>query len=170
MEARICTNPTCRTILPYYDCSLCGTRTELLPHVSLALIGVNGTAHLSHDPSAGYKITVKTLTSIQHLSIPMNTILHTTQPRLPNLDPASGLEIMDTLKSAARLIQTKNSGHWPGWILYLLEALQGHTDQVTFQGVLRELRHDLEQAIVEDDVPPEVRTWTGNLPRPSGGK
>lgn len=150
MNARICTNPTCRMILPYHKCHLCGTATEPLPHVSLAMIGIDGTAHLDHTPDTGYSIAVHTASGASHLNIPLNDLLRPAQLRLPNVDPASGLAIMDALSAAAALIRTKHTAHWTGWIIYLLEVLQNHADQTTFQEMLRTLQESLSQAIVKD--------------------
>lgn len=150
MDVRICSNPACRTIQPYDKCGNCGTATTPLPRLSLAPVGVNGTAHLIHNPSEGYAIMICAPSHNSVLSIPIHDLVQHAQPQLPHINPISGLHIMDTLSVAANLMRSRNTGQWSGWILYLLEVLQGHTDPAAFQEFLKDVRGDLNVAIVED--------------------
>lgn len=143
MDARICTNPKCRTVMPAFTCSLCDTPTEPLPRISLALIGVDATARLIHTSDEGFFILVAAPSGHHSVAISLTDLLRSAQPHLPRINEVSGLMIMDSLKTAALFIKTKNAGHWSGWFLYLLDLLQDHTDTVTFQEVLKDLQHDL---------------------------
>lgn len=156
MDARICPNPACRTIQPGHECGLCKKRTSPLPKISLAPIGIDGTAHLVHRCAHGYAVQITTQSTLHRVAIPLSNLLQSAQPHLSLVNEAGGLMIMDTLKSAARLIRSKNTGHWAGWILYLLEALQDRADATAFQEVLTDLSHDLDNMIVEDDIPPRL--------------
>lgn len=156
MNARICTNPKCRTILPNYTCSRCNTPTEPLPRISLALIGLDATARLVHTPDKGFFIHIAAPSGPRNVPITLTDLLHSAQPLLPHTNEVTGLMIMDSLKTAALFIRTKNAGHWSGWVLYLLDLLQDHTDTVTFQEVLKDLQQDIVTNILEDPVPPET--------------
>lgn len=155
MDARICTNPKCRTILPYHTCSLCDTPTEPLPRISLGLIGIDGAARLIHTPDSGYSILITTSSGHHAVNVSTSDILHSAQAHLPHLNPTTGLMIMDSLKDAATLIRTKNTGHWSGWVLYLLDLLQDRTDTATFQAFLKDVQQDLTTNILKDLDPPE---------------
>lgn len=156
MDARICTNPQCRTILPFRTCSLCLSSTEPLPRISLGLIGVDGAARLVHTPDKGYSILVTVPSGDHTVRVSLPDLLHRAQAHLPHINTTSGLMIMDSLRTAAHFIRTKNTGHWTGWVLYLLDLLQDHTDTVSFQAVLKDLQHDITTNILEDPVPPEA--------------
>jgi len=156
MNARICTNPRCRSIIPAFTCGLCNTPTEPLPRISLALIGLDATARLIHTHDHGYFILITAPSGRYNVSISVTDILHSAQPLLPHLNEVTGLMIMDSLKTAALFIRTKNAGHWSGWCNYLLDLLQDHTDTVTFREVLQDLQQDIATNIVEDPVPPEA--------------
>ena len=155
MDARICTNPQCRTVLPYNTCSLCQTATEPLPLLSLGKIGIDGHARLIHTPQSAYSIQL-TLPSGHHtVNVSLRDLLHTAQAHLPHVEAVTGLMIMGSLDNAATFIRTKNTAHWPGWILYLLEALQDHANKDAFREVLNTLLQDLNPYAHDPDVPPE---------------
>lgn len=156
MDARICTNPACRTIQPGHRCGLCNTATRSLPQVSLSLIGVEGAARLTHTPGHAYSIILDTPSGPHAVDILMSDLLQASQAHLPLVNEASGLAIMDGLRNAAALVRTKNTGHWAGWIRYFLDLLQGHTDRASFQEVLRDIQQAVDAAILEDLDPPEA--------------
>lgn len=157
MDAQICTNPQCRAILPYHICTLCQAPMEPLPGLSLAPIGIDGAARLVHSRTTGYSVLVSVPTGHYPVHVSLRDILNRAQPSLPFLNAVTGLMIMDSLKTAANLIRSKNTGHWTGWILYLLELLQDHTDTTAFQQVLQDIQHDIAANIVEAPVPPEEK-------------
>ncbi|MBA7680361.1 hypothetical protein ES703_88676 [subsurface metagenome] len=167
MDARICSNPTCRTILPQHTCTLCGTATEPLPSLNLAPIGIDGTAKLTHTFNNGYAIVVKTRSGRHLAHITLADLLQSSQPHLPNVHEAGGLMIMDAVKTAARLIRTKNTGHWSGWVTYLIEILQGYTDAATFHQVLVDLSQAVSSALTDQKPPPDIQSWNSGPPRPS---
>lgn len=78
-------------------------------------------------------------------------LVHAAQLHLPKLNHVSGLVIMDALRNTASLVRTKNTGHWAGWIIYLIEALQEHADPDSFKNVLLDLRQDINTALSKDD-------------------
>lgn len=171
MNARICSNPSCRTILPSFKCHLCGSTTDALPYIPLASIGISGTARLTHRSNRGYAITVKAPSGSYNLPVSLSDLLRSAQLHLPDLNPVSGLTIMDALKHAATLIQTRSSGCWPGWVIYLLETLQDHADPAAFQQVLKDLRRDLNTCLAQDDdIPPIHDTTEHHEPKWSKGR
>lgn len=156
MNARICTNPQCRAVMPAFTCALCDTPTEPLPRISLALIGVDATARLIHTSLQGFFILINAPSGHYNVDISIPDLLRSAQPHLPHINEVTGLMIMDSLKTAALFIKTKNAGHWSGWFHYLLDLLQDHTDTVTFQEVLKDLQQDIAASILQDPVPPEA--------------
>jgi len=155
MHARICTNPQCRTILPYHTCSLCQTATEPLPLISLGLTGIDGTARLIHTPPTAYSILLILPSGHHTVNVSLRDLVHSAQAHLPLVEPVTGLMIMDSLDNAATLLRSKNTGHWPGWILYLLEALQDHANTHSFRQVLQTLLQDLNTNLLDSHIPPE---------------
>lgn len=167
MDARICANPQCLSVMPAFTCTICNTPTEPLPRISLALIGVDATARLTHTSPHGYFILIAAPSGYHNVNISLTDLLRSAQPQLPHINEVTGLMIMDSLSTASVFIRTKNAGHWSGWVLYLLDLLQDHTDTVTFQEVLRDLQQDIATKILEpeermpaDDIVEHIKnTW-----------
>lgn len=164
MRARICENSKCYTIQCQVKCFRCNGPTEPLPDIPLYAAGIDGKAHLEHTDDAGYTLVLELPDGPEHARVPVASLLHAAQPHLPTLKHISGLEIMDTLSNAALLIRTKNSGHWPGWVIYLLERLQDTTDPAAFQDVLKDLQHNIKAVFIQGEEPEERRAWNGILP------
>lgn len=156
MNARICTNPNCRTIQSERKCHLCKAPTEELPAIPLHSIGLDGTACLVHKNTNGYSLLITTISGTRFIPVRIPDLVHAAQLHLPIPGHVTGLMIMDALKIASNLIKTKNTGFWTGWIIYLLETLQDHADSASFQNVLLDLRRDITVTLLEDDTPPET--------------
>lgn len=155
MDARICSNPKCRTILPTYTCSLCSGPTEPLPAIPLGLIGVDGQARLIYTRARAYAILITKPSGNQTLKVLLHDLMRCSQPHLPLPNPVTGLMIMDAVNNAATLIRSKNPGHWASWIISLLQALEAHAHPTSFQEVLKDLEQDIRTNILEDPDPPE---------------
>ena len=153
MNARICTNPSCRAIQPGDKCHLCGTCTHELPVIPLQSIGLDGTARLTHQSLDGYSILITTSSGPHRMPIAISDLVHAAQLHLPNINHVSGLMVMDALKVASNLVKTKHTCLWSGWVIYLLESLQEHTDNGSFQHVLLDLLHDIQTTLLEADPP-----------------
>ena len=153
MNARICTNPSCRTIQPGNKCHLCKTATQELPAIPLQSIGLDGTARLTHQLIDGYSILITTASGPHRMPIKIPDLVHAAQLHLPNTNHVSGLMVMDALNVASNLIKAKNTGHWAGWIIYLLEKLQNHADIASFKNVISDLRQGLHATFVEHNTP-----------------
>lgn len=156
MNAKICTNPKCRTIQPGKKCHLCKAPTVELPTIPLHSIGIDGTACLTHKNANGYSLLVTTGSGTHSMLVRIPDLVHAAQLRLPYSSHVTGLMIMDALKIASNLVKAKNTGFWAGWILYLLETLQDYADSASFRNVVLDLQRDLAAVLLEDDEPPEV--------------
>lgn len=154
MDARICTNPTCRTVQSAPECGLCKKPTKALSPISLAPIGLDGTARLTCTPGHTYSIIIDIPSGLATARVAISDLLQACQPQLPHVNEASGLMIMDALKSAGRLVRTKNTDYWAGWITYLLEVLQDYTNATSFDEVLASLHHQIHQMIDKNAPPP----------------
>lgn len=147
MKARICENSKCYAIQCQIKCFRCKSPTEPLPDIPLYAAGIDGKAHLEHTDDMGYTLVLDLPGGPQYARVPITALLHAAQPHLPAFSPVSGLTVMDTLQDAAKVLRAKTTGHWSGWILYLLELLQEHADPTAFMEVLLHLQADLHNTL-----------------------
>lgn len=153
MLARCCTNAKCKITSPYHTCPMCRAPTEALPVLDLGAIGLKAKAALLYNSQDGYQLRIDKLSGSVYIEIKIHDLEYLHQPALPHLEPATTLEIMDITKDAATLIAQKKPLVWPGWILYLIESLEAHTDEQNYQNVLRVILKDLAAKVVEDVIP-----------------
>ena len=58
-------------------------------------------------------------------------------------------EIQTQLEQVADLIATLPPAQWPGWIVYLLEALDGKASSAEYQATLEAIRSDITTRLNE---------------------
>jgi len=116
------------------------------------MIGLDGTAQLTHTPNNGYAVLIKVRSGHHLAHLTLADLLKSGQAHLPHIYEAGGLVIMDTLKGAARLIRTKNAGHWAAWIAYLIDVLQDYTDATTFREVIKDLQQEIAHTVAEGEL------------------
>jgi len=143
MIARRCTSETCRTISQHFTCPLCDSPTLNLPELFLGPIGLDVKASLRWSPKEKYFLLIDKPSGPARLPIQIRDIRYNTQPNLPNFEPATGLQIMDYLKDLATIIAQREPTVWCGWVTYLIEALQAHTNEVHYQALLQALIEEL---------------------------
>jgi hypothetical protein len=52
-------------------------------------------------------------------------------------------DIQTAMEAAAQAVVTLPAEQWPGWVAYLLEALDGYTSDTEYQAVLEALGRDI---------------------------
>lgn len=143
MIARICTKTKCKTISPLHECAHCQALTTPLPTIQLGMLGLHARASLHYTQEDHYYLQIDKPSGRTQISVEIQDLRFNAQPHLPHIEEDTGLMIMDTLKSAASLILTRETPLRAGWVLYLTEAIQAGTDKLNYQTMLGSLLIDL---------------------------
>lgn len=155
MNARICTNPKCRTVQPFTTCNICDRPTEPLPTISLAPIGANAAASLYHDPFNGYTILVSTSTRHRHLQLRLTEIVQHGQPLLYIQTDPTPLSPQPTTTAPRTLIPQDDHPARLQSIINTLHLLLHTLHPIDYDNLLCQLTTSLNEALTLIEDPPE---------------
>lgn len=124
MNARICSNPSCRILQPHSTCIVCKAPTHPLPALRLDILAVTGTIELVHSIADIYSLKISTPNITEYVSIHPTDLVQQCPPMPPGHLEAADLMIMEALWNASTLIITKPPDQQPRWVTYLIELLQ----------------------------------------------
>lgn len=143
MIARHCTNPKCNMVSPLVTCPTCDAETRPLPTMELGALGLDAKASLHWGQTEGYFLVIDKPSGAAQVPVGVCDTSVNNQLGLPGFDLANGLQIMDSVKTAATMISQKSPNLWPGWIFYLIERLQKATNEHHYQALLQALIEEL---------------------------